>query len=134
MGYWLLKTEPSTYSFADLMRDKQAVWDGVSNNLALKNIRAMKKGDLAFMYHSGDEKAIVGVAEITSDPYADPTHPGHNLVVVDLKPRNPLDTRITLAAMKHNKEFASFDLVRHPRLSVMPVPAEMWQTLIALGR
>lgn len=134
MGYWLLKTEPRTYSFDDLMRDKKAVWDGVSNSLALRNIRAMKKGDLTFVYHSGTEKAIVGVAEITSNPYTDPKHPGQDLVVVDLQPKKPLGHHITLTEMKRITQFASFELVRLPRLSVMPVSAELWQTLTDLGR
>jgi predicted RNA-binding protein with PUA-like domain len=134
MGYWLLKTEPGTYSFTDLMRDKKAVWDGVSNNLALRNIRAMKKGDLTFIYHSGDEKAIVGVAEIASNPYADPKRQDPKLVVIDLKPKKPLEHHITLAQVKSNKQFASFELVRLPRLSVMPVTAEIWKALIGLSR
>ena len=134
MAYWLLKTEPGSYSFADLMQDKKAVWDGVSNNLALRNIRMMKKGVLAFIYHSGDEKAIVGVAEVASDPYIDPKHRDSKLAVIDLKPKKQLDQHITLAQVKSKKQFASFELVRIPRLAVMPVSTEAWKTLITLSR
>lgn len=140
MAYWLLKSEPSTYSYSDLERDKKATWDGVSNNLALKHIRSMKKGDLAFIYHSGDEKSIVGIAEVTSDPYPDPkqkdekpARPAGGLVVVDLKPKEKLKTPVTLATVKAQKEFAQFELVRMPRLSVMPVSAMHWKSLLAMS-
>src|SRR5688500_15445458 len=82
MAYWLLKTEPSTYSYDDLARDKKTTWDGVTNATALKNIRAMKKGDLALVYHTGDVRAVVGIAEIASAPYADPRQDHEKLVVV----------------------------------------------------
>lgn len=132
MAYWLLKTEPSTYSFADLQRDKKTTWDGVSNNLALKHIRAMAKGDLAFVYHSGAEKAIVGVAEIVSNPYADPKDGA--LAVFDLKAVEPLKNPVTLASVKADKRFAQFELVRMPRLSVMPVPSALWNTLRSMAK
>src|ERR1043166_1186599 len=96
-NYWLLKTEPSTYSFADLERDGKAVWDGVTNPLALKHLRAMRKGDLAFIYHTGDEKQIVGIADVTSDPYPDPKQKDGKLVVVDLKPSEKVERAVTLA-------------------------------------
>jgi predicted RNA-binding protein with PUA-like domain len=134
MAYWLLKTEPSTYSYADLEREKKATWDGVSNNLALKHIRAMKQGDLAFVYHSGDEKAIVGTAEIVSDPYPDPKQKDVKLAVVELKPKEKLKNPVTLAAVKAAKEFAQFELVRMPRLSVMPVSAVMWKALLSMSK
>jgi predicted RNA-binding protein with PUA-like domain len=120
-NYWLLKTEPSTYSFADLEREKRAVWDGVSNALALKHLRSMKRGDLAFIYHTGDEKQIVGIAEVTGDPYPDPKQKEPRLVVVDLKPRERLARAVTLAEVKGRAEFRDFELVRMGRLSVMPV-------------
>src|SRR5271154_3225171 len=107
-NHWLLKTEPSTYSFADLERDKKAVWDGVSNALALKHLRSMKRGDLAFIYHTGDEKQIVGIAEVTSDPYPDPHENDAKLVVVDLKPQKRLPKAVTLAEVKARKEFQDF--------------------------
>jgi predicted RNA-binding protein with PUA-like domain len=134
MAYWLLKTEPSTYSYAHLVRDKKAVWDGVSNPVALKNIRAMKKGDLAFVYHTGDEKAIVGIAQVASDVYPDPKQNDERLVVFELKPQEKLKAPVTLAAVKTRKEFAQFELVRLPRLSVMPVPADHWNKLIAMSK
>jgi predicted RNA-binding protein with PUA-like domain len=134
MAHWLLKTEPSTYSFADLERDKRTTWDGVSNNLALKHIRAMKKGDLAFIYHSGEEKAIVGVAAIVSDPYPDPKQKDEKLAVVDVAAKERLPHAVPLARVKADKRFAQFALVRMPRLSVMPVPADLWTALLTLSK
>ncbi len=132
-NHWLLKTEPSTYSYADLEREKKAVWDGVSNPLALKHLRAMKKGDVAFIYHTGDEKQIVGIAEITSDPYPDPKEKDPKLVVVDLKPREWLKRPVTLSEVKALKEFRDFELVRMGRLSVMPVSEARWKKLVGMG-
>ncbi len=134
MAYWLLKRDPSTYSYADLERDKNTTWDGVSNNLALKHLRAMQKGDLALIYHSGDEKAIVGVAEIVSAPYPDPKQKDTRLVVVDVKPKERLRTPVPLALVKARKELARFELVRMPRLSVMPVARDIWTMLLAMGK
>jgi predicted RNA-binding protein with PUA-like domain len=127
---WLLKTEPSTYSFDDLRRDKRTTWDGVSNPVALKNIRAMRKGDQAFVYHTGDEKAIVGVARIASDPFADPKLDDARRVVIDLEPVRALRKPVTLAAVKADRRFADFALVRISRLSVMPVSADQWKQLL----
>jgi len=128
-NYWLLKTEPSTYSFADLEREKRAVWDGVANALALKHLRSMKRGDLAFIYHTGDERQIVGIAEVTSDPYPDPKEDDPKLAVVDLKPRERLPRPVTLAEIKATPSFQDFELVRMGRLSVMPVSNSRWQEL-----
>jgi len=133
MSYWLLKTEPSTYSYADLERDKKTTWDGVTNNLALKHIRSMKKGDLAFIYHTGDEKSIVGIAEIASDAYPDPKAKDEKIVVVDLKGKESLAFPVSLAAVKARKEFADFALVRIGRLSVMPASASQWKLLLAMS-
>ncbi|MGD1018821.1 MAG: EVE domain-containing protein [Verrucomicrobiia bacterium] len=132
-NHWLLKTEPSTYSFGDLERDKRAVWDGVSNALALKHLRSMKRGDLAFIYHTGDEKQIVGIAEVTSDAYPDPKEKDARLVVVDLKPRERLARPVTLGEVKALSEFRDFELVRMGRLSVMPVSEERWKRLVGMG-
>ena len=129
----MLKTEPSTYSFADLERDGKAVWDGVTNPLALKHLRAMRKGDLAFIYHTGDEKQIVGIADVTSDPYPDPKQKDGKLVVVDLKPSEKVERAVTLAEIKARKEFADWELVRMARLSVMPVGAERWMQLCRMA-
>jgi len=133
MAYWLLKTEPSVYSYDDLERAKRAVWDGVSNNLALKHIKAMAKGDLAFIYHTGDEKRIVGIAEVISSPYPDPKSKDPRLVVIDLKPREKLRKPIPLSEVKANRAFADFALVRIGRLSVMPVSAAQWKALLAVS-
>jgi predicted RNA-binding protein with PUA-like domain len=132
-NYWLLKTEPSTYSFTDLEREKRAVWDGVVNALALKHLRSMKRGDLSFIYHSGDEKQIVGIAEVTSDSYPDPKENDPKLAVVDLKPRERLPRPVTLAEIKASREFQDFELVRMGRLSVMPVRDSRWQRLCKMA-
>ena len=134
MAYWLLKSEPGVYAFADLVRDKKTTWDGVTNNLALKHIRAMAKGDLAFIYHSGDEKSIVGIAEVASEPYPDPKAGDPKIVVVDLKAKDALARPVSLADIKAKKEFADFALVRISRLSVMPVSAAQWKSLLAMSR
>lgn len=133
MSFWLLKTEPSVYSYANLERDKKTTWDGVTNNLALKHIRSMKKGDLAFIYHTGDEKSIVGIAEIVSDAYPDPKAKNEKIVVVDLKPKESLAFPVSLAAVKARQEFADFALVRIGRLSVMPVSPAQWKLLLGMS-
>ena len=133
MSRWLLKTEPDCYSWADLARDKKTVWDGVSNALALKHIRTMQKGDEAIIYHTGDERAAVGVAEITSKPYADPKEKDERLAVVDLKARRKLARPVTLADIKADPAFAGWDLLRIGRLSVVPVPDAMWTRLMELA-
>jgi predicted RNA-binding protein with PUA-like domain len=132
-NYWLLRTEPSTYAFTDLERDGSAVWDGVSNALALKHLRLMKRGDLAFVYHTGDEKQIVGIAGVTRDPYPDPKGKDPRLVVVDLEPRERLPRPVTLAEVKAGAEFRDFELVRVGRLSVMPVSQLRWRKLLQMG-
>jgi predicted RNA-binding protein with PUA-like domain len=133
MAFWLLKTEPSTYAYDDLVRDKKTTWDGVTNATALKNIRAMKKGDLALVYHTGDERAVVGVAEIASAPYPDPKQDDEKLVVVDLKPKKKLKQPITLDTIKSDKAFAGWDLLRIGRLSIVPTPAAMWTRVMELA-
>lgn len=134
MAYWLLKTEPGTYSFAQLQKEGITRWDGISSNAALKNIRSMKKGDLAFIYHSGDEKAIQGLAEIISDPYPDPKESDPKLVAVDIKAKRSFSKKVSLSELKKRKEFASFDLVRIPRLSVMPVSDSLAAILLELTK
>jgi predicted RNA-binding protein with PUA-like domain len=133
MSHWLLKTEPESYSWDDLVRDKKTAWNGVSNALALKHIRTMKKGDTALIYHTGGERAAVGVAEIVSAPYADPKEKDDRLVVVDLKPKNKLPRPVTLDEIKSDKAFAGWDLLRIGRLSVVPVPDPMWDRLLKLA-
>ncbi len=131
--YWLLKTEPSDYSYADLNRDGRTVWDGVSNNLALKHLRNIKAGDWAFLYHTGKERALVGIAEVISDPYPDPKMSDPKLVVVDVKAREALPQSVSLADVKADSEFSDFLLVRLPRLSVMPVTSLQWNRLLAMA-
>jgi predicted RNA-binding protein with PUA-like domain len=131
--FWLLKSDPETYSYDDLERDGKTVWDGVSNNLALKHIRGMKRGDLAFVYHSGEEKSIVAVAEIISDPYPDPKQHDPKLTVVNIRAKERLKRPVALAGIKARKDFADFALVRMSRLSVMPVTAGQWKSLLAMS-
>ena len=134
MAYWLLKTEPSCYSWDDLQREKKATWDGVANATALKHIRSMKKGDLAMIYHTGDQRQAVGVAEITSSPYADPKEHDEKLAVVDLKPKKKLPQPVGLDVIKADKTFAGWDLLRIGRLSVVPVPPAMWKRIEELSK
>ncbi len=128
-NYWLLKTEPSTYSYADLEREGKAVWDGVSNPVALKHLRAMATGDRCFVYHTGDEKRIVGVARVTRAAYPDPKAGDPKLVVVDLAPVERVARPVTLAEVKADPTFADWELVRIGRLSVMPVSADRWRRI-----
>ena len=133
MSYWLLKTEPGEYSWDDLERDGGTVWDGVTSGPGLKNIRSVRKGDEALVYHTGDERQAVGLARATSDPYPDPAAGDPRLVVFDLAPMRRLARPVTLAEMKADAAFAGFDLVRVPRLSVMPVPPALWRRLLDLA-
>ena len=134
LANWLLKTEPDSYGWDDLVREKCATWNGVSNALALKHIRAMKKGDAALIYHTGGERAAVGVAEIVSAPYADPKEQDDRLAVVDLKPRKKLPRPVTLDDIKADRAFAGWDLLRIGRLSVVPVPQPMWDRILELAQ
>jgi predicted RNA-binding protein with PUA-like domain len=131
--FWVLKTEPEAYSYADLERDGATIWDGVSNNAALKNIRDMASGDLALIYHTGDERQAVGLAEVTSAPYPDPKLDDPKLVVVDVRPLRRLRRPVTLAQVKADAAFADFALVRQGRLSVVPATPEQWARLMALA-
>lgn len=132
-GCWLLKTDPDTYKYADLEREKKTVWDGVTNNLALSHLRKIKKGDALLIYHTGDEKAVVGLAEAVSNPYPDPKKRDPKLTVIDVKPVKRAKQPVTLAEIKQMAEFASFPLVRLPRLSVMPVGDKECQRLMKLA-
>ena len=132
-GYWILKTEPSTYSFDRLVNERRAVWDGVSNALALKHIRSMAKGDQLLIYHSGDEKALVGLARVASAPYPDPKQDDPKLVVVDIEAGKRLPRPVSLATVKADPAFADLALVRMSRLSVIPVSEAHWKRLLALA-
>ena len=132
-SFWLLKTEPDAYSFADLEREGATRWDGVSNNAALLHLRAMRPADLALIYHTGDERQAVGLAEITSAPYADPQAGDPKLAVVDVRALRPLPRPVTLAAIKADPFFADFALVRQARLSVLPVSEAQWRRLLEMA-
>ncbi len=131
---WLFKTEPTVYSFQQLVNDKRTVWDGVKNNLALKNLSGIKKGDQILIYHTGDEKAAVGVARALSEPYPDPAKKDPKLKVVEIEPDRALPRPVTLVEMKASAKLKNFDLVRLPRLSVMPVSEEQWKTIEEMAR
>lgn len=107
MNYWLVKQEPSTYNYAMLEKDKKTVWDGVHNNLALKHMRSMKKGDLALFYHTGDERQAVGIIEVTSNPYPNPKEDNARFIVMDVKPVSRLKRLVTLDEMKKEPKFRS---------------------------
>ena len=132
-NHWIVKTEPSTYSFDQLERDGTTVWDGVRNNLALKHLREMKRGDRVLVYHSGEEKAVVGLAEVAAEAYADPKQKDPKLVVVDLKAAGRLPRPVPLAAIKQEPAFADLALVRIGRLSVAPASAEQFKHLLKMG-
>jgi len=135
VAYWLFKTEPSSYSFAQLERDGRTTWDGVANALARKHLGAVTHGDRILIYHTGDEKAVVGVGEATSDPYPDPKARGDaRAVVVDIVPKRRLERPVTLAELKARPGLAAFPLVRLPRLSVMPVRAPEWKEIERLAK
>lgn len=133
MAYWLLKSEPKVYAYADLERDGQTVWDGVNNNLALKYIRTMAIADLALIYHTGDERRAVGIAEVITVPYVDPTLNDPKRAVVDVRAVRKLPQPVTLAQIKQDSFFAEFELLRISRLSVVPVPVVYWQRLLSLA-
>jgi predicted RNA-binding protein with PUA-like domain len=129
MALWLFKEEPGCYSFADLQRDGSATWDGVTNALAQKHLRSIKTGDRVFFYHTGDEKAVVGVMQATADPQPAADDPAGKRVAVAVKPVRKLKTPVTLAAIKADPAFAGWELVRIARLSVMPVGEELWKKI-----
>jgi predicted RNA-binding protein with PUA-like domain len=132
-AYWILKTEPSTYAYDDLEKDGSTVWNGVKNAQALIHIRSMKAGDRALIYHSGDGKALVGLARVTAAPYPDPAAGDPKLVVVDIEAERRLPREVTLAQIKAEPAFAQLGLVRQGRLSVVPVPPDQWRRLLAMA-
>jgi predicted RNA-binding protein with PUA-like domain len=131
---WLVKEEPEHYSFDRFVSDGHTVWSGVRNPVAQKNLRAMKKGDRVFFYHTGKEKAIIGTAKVTTTAYPDPKDREGKLVVVELAPEKKLKRPVTLAEIKASGQFADFALVRIPRLSVMPVTEEQWTAIETMAR
>lgn len=130
MAYWLLKTEPDDYSWDDLVLDREAIWDGVKAPLAIKNIKDMQLGDLAFIYHTGKERAVVGIAEITSHPYYDEEYKEWRF---KLRPVKKLPNTVTLKQIKEEGRFSEWDLVKLPRLSVVPVDSLQWEYIIDLA-
>ena len=137
MNYWLAKQEPSGprgYNILQLQKDKKTMWDGVHNNLALKHIRNMKKGDLVFFYHTGDERQVVGIMSVTSNPYPNPEEENKRFVVVDVKFKKLLKTPVTLDSIKKQKKFKDWELLRISRLSVMPVPKIIWDDIIKMSQ
>jgi predicted RNA-binding protein with PUA-like domain len=134
MANWLFKEEPDHYSLEQLFRDKRTVWDGVENNTAQMHLRSVQKGDRVFYYHTGREKAVVGVLEVVKGPYGDPTRDDARFVVVDVKPVRRLDRPVSLAEIKSNPKFAEFALMRNSRLSVMPVTDEQWAEIERLSK
>lgn len=134
MNKFLLKTEPSEYSFDNLIADKITVWSGVANPLAQKFIRTATKGDLAFIYHTGSEKQIVGIAKIISNPYPDPNDKMGKLFVFDIQPVERLKKPVQLSVIKNRAEFNDFYLVKMGRLSVMPVTEKQWNSLLELSK
>jgi predicted RNA-binding protein with PUA-like domain len=131
---WLFKEEPSHYNYDAFAKDGKTTWTGVRNPVAQKNLRSIKKGDLVFYYHTGDEKAVVGIAKATSDAYPDPADPSGKAHVVDVKPVEKLEKPVTLAAVKADKRFADFALTYSPRLSVMPVTEQQWKWILAMAK
>ncbi len=133
-NYWLLKSEPDEYSFDDLEREGRAVWDGVANPLALKHIRQVSPGDQAFFYHTGKQRAIVGIARVETEPYPDPAAKDERVVVFEVSPAERLAQPVSLSRIKASGEFEGWELVRMPRLSVMPVPKPLWSRVLALSK
>lgn len=133
MNRWILKTDSDTYPFDRLEQERRAVWDGVSNPVALKHIRSMAPGDPLFIYHSGATKEIVGQARVVSEPYADPKRNDSKLVVVDVEAGRRLPRPVSLATIKADPFFADLPLVRQPRLSVIPVPELQWKKLLTIA-
>ena len=132
MAHWLLKEEPKHYAWSDLVRDGRTRWNGVHNALALRHLRAMRPGDTAFYYHSGSERAVVGIVRVVTAPRPDPDDP-RGSVTLDVEPVRPLKRPVSLAELRDNPAFSGFLLLRLPRLSVVPVATETWDRLLELG-
>jgi len=133
MAYWLVKSEPSVYSWDQLVKDKQTTWEGVRNYAARNNLRAMKKGDEVLYYHSNDGVEIVGIAKVSKEAYQDPTTEVEAWVVVDLKPVRKLKKAVPLQILKTDKRLANMDLVRLGRLSVQTVKEDEWKIIMELA-
>ncbi len=133
MAYWLIKSEPGTWSWEDQVRDGTAEWDGVRNYQASNNLKAMKIGDLAFFYHSVNEKRVVGIVEVVKEYYPDGTDPSGRFGMVDVKAVRPFERPVTLAEIKAEAKLAELPLIRQSRLSVMPIGAKEWKLICKMG-
>lgn len=133
MAHWLIKSEPFKYNWDQFVKDKQAVWDGVRNYAARIHLRAMKKGDEVFFYHSNEGMEIVGIAKVSKEAYQDPTTEDTNWVAVDVKPFKSLKNPVTLLQMKADKRLANMALIRISRLSVSPVTDEEWDIIMQMA-
>ena len=133
MNHWLAKTEPSTYSFTDLMRDRKTRWEGISNPGARIHLRAARAGDAVVLYHTGGERAAVGLARVATDPYPDPKLGDPKHAVLDLAADRPLPRPVSLDALKAEKSFAGSPLLRQGRLSFLPLTAAQWKTILRLS-
>lgn len=132
--YWLVKSEPYKYAFAQLLKDGRTMWDGVRNWEARNNLRAMKKGDLLLFYHSNEGLAVVGVARVDREAYPDPTAPGEDWSVVDVVPVTALTVPVELGAIKAAPELAEMALLKRSRLSVVPVSKAHFDRILAMGK
>ena len=133
MNYWLVKSEPSEYSYDDLVKDGSTYWDGVRNYAARNNLKSMQMGDLVLYYHSVNEKAVIGICEVVREHYPDPTTSDERWVVVDFVPVRKLDNPVTLDMIKRNPNLSEMVLVQNSRLSVQPVKAEEFDIIIGMG-
>ena len=133
MNYWLIKSEPNTYSWDDFVKLKRDHWDGVRNYQARNNLQAMKKGDLALFYHSVNEKSVVGIAEVVKEFYPDPTTTDDRWVVVDVVPKQKLKNPVTLSQIKGDERLQEMVLVKNSRLSVQPVRKEEFDIVVGMG-
>jgi predicted RNA-binding protein with PUA-like domain len=134
MAYWLIKSEPGTYAFDQLVKDKKTRWDGVRNFTARNNLRAMKKGDVALFYHSNDGKAVVGLAEVSREHYPDPTAEGKDWSAVDFVPLKALTEPVTLEQMRTNPKLSNMVVLKQGRLSVSPVTKAEFEAVLAAGK
>lgn len=132
-SYWMVKQEPETYSWDDFVKDGETDWTGVRNYQARNNLRAMKAGDRVLFYHSGKDKAVVGIAEVTKAAYADPTADDEQWVAVDLMPVKRLKNPVPLAAIRYDKRLSELPLIRQSQLSVMPLTKDEFETILATG-
>ena len=133
MNFWLIKQEPTKYSWDEFVHDKETYWDGVRNYQARNNLKAMKKGDYAFYYHSVSDKKIMGIAKVTKEFYQDPTTPDERWVVVDLKPVKPFKNQVSLEQIKGEKSLQDIALVKQSRLSVAPLTQKEFKIILKMG-